>query len=119
MFRAREALYTPLRLGVWRARPILLFALVMVGVVLGPPIASAQLLNLSWIDNSRSQASSIIQRAPSSAGGINCGIAYSYTYSTTTEVTLTGTSQQDPRSAAGPAEDVSGLTRVVWPEMDS
>ena len=119
MFPAREALYTPLRLGVGRARPILLFALVMVGVVLGPSIASAQLLNLSSIDNSGSQASSTIQRAPSSAGHINCGMAHCYTYSTSTEVTLTGTSQQDPRSAVGPAAAVSRLTRVVWPEMGS
>ena len=68
MFPAREALYTPARLGVGRSRPILLFALVMVGIVLGPSIASAQLLNLSWIDNSGCQASFIIQRGTSTSG---------------------------------------------------
>src|SRR5439155_14902315 len=48
--------------------PLLLFALVTLGIVIGPSIARAQQLDLSWSDNSGGQAGFIIQRAPGSTG---------------------------------------------------
>jgi len=68
VFPAREGLYTHARARVGRSRPILLFALVTLAVILGPSIASAQLLNLSWIDNSGGTASFIVQRGTSTSG---------------------------------------------------
>ena len=53
---------------VSRARPLLLFALVTLGIVVSPSIARAQQLNLSWDDNSGGQAGFIIQRAPGNTG---------------------------------------------------
>jgi hypothetical protein len=48
--------------------PILLFALVTLGIVVEPSIASAQQLNLDWVDNSGGQAGFIIQRAVGTTG---------------------------------------------------
>ncbi len=68
MFPARHVLDTFARLWVGRARPLLLYGLVTLGVVVGPSIALAQQLNLSWVDNGDGQASFIIQRAPGTTG---------------------------------------------------
>jgi hypothetical protein len=51
-----------------QARPVLLFALVTLGVLVAPLIAQAQKLDLSWIDNSGGQARFIIQRATGNTG---------------------------------------------------
>jgi hypothetical protein len=87
----------------------------MVGVVFGPSIASAQLLTLSWIDNSGGQASFIIQRGTSTNGPysqiaqVPVGVV---TYSDTAVSFGTTDCYRDPAAA------VPGLTRAVWPEMD-
>ncbi len=47
--------------------PIRLFVLVTLGIALGPSIAPAAQLDLSWVDHSDGQASFIIQRATSAA----------------------------------------------------
>jgi len=65
---ARDVRHTRERLLVGRACPILLFTLVTLGVILGPSIARAAQLNLSWVDNSGSQAGFIIQRATGTTG---------------------------------------------------
>ena len=65
---AGRLVHTLARLGVRRARPTFLFALVILGVVVGPSIAPAQQLDLTWVDNSGGQASFIIQRATGSTG---------------------------------------------------
>jgi Divergent InlB B-repeat domain len=64
----RDVLHTLARLRVGHARPILLVALVTLGVIVGPSIASAAQLTLSWVDNSGGQASFIIQRATGTSG---------------------------------------------------
>jgi hypothetical protein len=56
------------RLWLGRASPVLLLVLVSLGVVVGPSIASAQQLKLSWVDNSGGEAGFTIQRAPSTTG---------------------------------------------------
>ncbi len=69
MFPARDALHGLARPGLRRSRSILLFfVLATLAIVPGPSIASAQLLSLSWIDNSGGQAGFIIQRATSTTG---------------------------------------------------
>ncbi len=68
MFPARHVLPTLARLRVGQSRPIFLFALVILGVVVGPSVTTAAQLNLSWVDNSGGQANFIIERAPGSAG---------------------------------------------------
>jgi len=65
---AREVLHTLARLRVGQSRPILLFALVTLGVVVGPAVATAAQLNLNWVDNSGGQAGFIIQRATGTTG---------------------------------------------------
>ena len=50
------------------SRPILLFALVTLGVAGGPSVTTAAQLNLTWVDNSGGQAGFIIQRAQSITG---------------------------------------------------
>ncbi len=68
MFPVRHVRHALTRRWVGRAHPFLLFALVTLGVVGAPSIASAQSLTLTWVDNSGGQASFIIQRAPSTSG---------------------------------------------------
>ena len=68
MSRARDVLHALPRLRVGHARPILLVALVTLGVIIGPSIASAAQLTLRWVDNSGGQASFIIQRATDTSG---------------------------------------------------
>ncbi len=68
MSPAKQDLYTHALPKVGRTYPILLFVLVTLGIALGPSIASAQQLSLSWIDNSGGQAGFIIQRATSTTG---------------------------------------------------
>jgi len=46
----------------------LLFALVTLGVVVGPAVATAAQLNLNWVDNSGGQAGFIIQRETGTTG---------------------------------------------------
>src|SRR5262245_34645006 len=63
----------PVPSGLVRARvgwlrPVTLFVLVILVVTLGHSVASAQQLNLSWVDNSGGQAGFIIQRAAGSTG---------------------------------------------------
>jgi hypothetical protein len=65
---ARGVLHTLARLGVGQSRPILLFALVTLGVVVGPAVTTAAQLNLNWVDNSGGQAGFIIQRATGTTG---------------------------------------------------
>ena len=71
MVTARLVLHQPARLALERARPILLLALVALGVVVAPSIALAQQLTLSWADTSGGQASFIIQRASGTTGPYN------------------------------------------------
>jgi List-Bact-rpt repeat protein len=68
VYPARGALYILGRLEVGWLRPIFLFALATLGIALGPSMVSAQLLSLSWVDNSGGQAGFIVQRATSTAG---------------------------------------------------
>ncbi|MDO8479285.1 MAG: fibronectin type III domain-containing protein [Candidatus Rokubacteria bacterium] len=68
VFRAPHVLHTLGPLWVRQSRPILLFALVSLSLVVGPAVATAQQLNLSWVDNSGGQAGFIIQRATGTGG---------------------------------------------------
>ena len=68
MCLARDAVHAVARLGVGRTHSFLLVAVVTLAIALGPSIASAQQLSLSWIDNSGGQAEFIIQRAPGTTG---------------------------------------------------
>ena len=68
MFPGKHLLHGLARLRVGRSRSILLFALLTLGVVVGPSIAPAQQLDLSWVDNSAGQAGFIVQRATGTAG---------------------------------------------------
>jgi List-Bact-rpt repeat protein len=79
------------QLLVGPSRSILLFALVALGVVVGPSIASAQQLNLSWVDNAGGQASFIIQRALGTTG----------TYTQIAQVPLGVTSYNDTAVSLG------------------
>src|SRR5262249_13021726 len=56
------------RFWIGRSSPILVFAVIILGIALCPSIAPAQQLNLSWTDNSSGQAGFIIQRASGSTG---------------------------------------------------
>ncbi len=91
MFPLRDVLHTLMGCSVGRVRPTLLFALVTLAVVLGPSIASAQQLNLSWDDNSGGQAGFIIQRAPGSTG----------TYTQIAQLPPGGTSYTDTSASLG------------------
>lgn len=68
MFPARDVRHARAPLRVVRARPTLLFALVTLGIILGPSIARAAQLNLRWVDNSGGQAGFIVQRAMGTTG---------------------------------------------------
>jgi uncharacterized repeat protein (TIGR02543 family) len=68
VFPAKDTVHAAARLRLGRTRPILLFALVTLATALGPSIASAQMLSLSWTDNSGGQAGFIIQRSTSTTG---------------------------------------------------
>jgi hypothetical protein len=68
VFPARDARRTPVRFRIKRARPILLFVLATLGVVLGPSTVRAAQLNLTWVDNSGGQAGFVIQRATGTTG---------------------------------------------------
>ena len=68
MFPARDFLHTFARLRVGQSRPVLPVALVALGVVVGPAVATAAQLNLTWVDNSAGQASFIIQRSTGNTG---------------------------------------------------
>ena len=67
MFPPRDVLHILAR-GVGQSRPILLFALVTLGVIVGPAVTTAAQLNLDWVDNSGGQAGFIIQRATGTTG---------------------------------------------------
>lgn len=68
MFPARDFLHTLARLRVGQSCPVLLVALVVLGVVVGPAVATAAQLNLTWVDNSAGQAAFIIQRSTGNTG---------------------------------------------------
>ena len=91
MFPAREALRTAERTRIGRLHPIPFFLLLTLGVALGPAIAQAQQLTLSWIDNSGGDASFIIQRATSTTGP----------YSATVQVPVGTTSYSDTAVSLG------------------
>jgi hypothetical protein len=71
VFPAKESLCAHARAKVGRTHPVLLFILVTLVFSLGPSIALAQQLSLSWIDNSGGQAGFTIQRGSSSSGPFN------------------------------------------------
>ena len=65
---ARKLLHRLTRSSIGKSRSILFVTLITFGVVVSPLIASAQQLNLSWVDNSGGQAGFLIQRATGSTG---------------------------------------------------
>ena len=67
MFSARDVLHALAQLRVGQSRSTFL-ALVILCVAVGPAVATAAQLTLSWIDNSDGQASFIIQRATGTTG---------------------------------------------------
>jgi hypothetical protein len=79
---------------VFPPRSIVLFALVTLGVVLGPSIALAVQLDLNWVDNSDGKASFIIQRAAD-------GTASSGQYTHIAQVALGVTSYSDTAVSPG------------------
>jgi List-Bact-rpt repeat protein len=68
VFPASHVLHGVARLRLGQRPSILLFALVALGVVVGPSAAPAQQLDLSWVDNSGGEAGFIIQRATGTTG---------------------------------------------------
>jgi hypothetical protein len=68
VFPARESLCAHARAKVGRTNSVLLFILVTLIFSLGPSIALAQQLSLSWSDNSGGQAGFSIQRGTSTSG---------------------------------------------------
>jgi Divergent InlB B-repeat domain len=68
VFPAKESLCAHARAKVGRTHPVLLFILVTLVFSLGPSIALAQQLNLTWTDNSGGQAGFVIQRGPGTSG---------------------------------------------------
>jgi len=65
---ARNLLHRLTQFRIGKLRSILFVTLVTFGVVGSPLIASAQQLNLSWVDNSGGQSAFLIQRATGSTG---------------------------------------------------
>jgi hypothetical protein len=68
VFPAKESLCAHARAKAGRTYPVLLFILVTLVFSLGPSIALAQQLSLSWTDNSGGQAGFVIQRGTSTSG---------------------------------------------------
>ena len=66
MFRAGAIVRSLAQNRLGQFHPI--FLLLLIGMALGPSIASAQQLTLSWIDNSGGQAGFIVQRAIGTTG---------------------------------------------------
>jgi hypothetical protein len=71
VFPAKETLYARVRATVGRTHPVLLFILATLIFSLGPSIALAQQISLSWTDNSGGQAGFVIQRGASTSGPYN------------------------------------------------
>jgi hypothetical protein len=90
VFPPRDVLHTLAR-GVGQSRPILLFALVTLGVVVGPAVTTAEQLNLNWVDNSGGQAGFIVQRATGTTG----------TYTQIAQTALGVVSYSDPTVSLG------------------
>ena len=68
MFPAKESLCAHASAKLGRTHPVLLFTLVTLVFSLGPSIALAQQLSLTWTDNSGGQAGFIIQRGTGTSG---------------------------------------------------
>jgi hypothetical protein len=68
VFLAKDVLHSLVRIWVGRSCPILLFALVTLPVFLGPSVARAAQLELTWVDLSGGEAGFIIQRATGTTG---------------------------------------------------
>jgi hypothetical protein len=63
-----NVLHALARFWVGQSRLILLFALVTLGLFVGPAVTTAAQLTLSWVDNAGGQAGFIIQRATGTSG---------------------------------------------------
>jgi hypothetical protein len=76
------------------SRSVVLFALVTLGVVLGPSIAPAAQLDLNWVDHSDGQASFVIQRSANGTGS-------SAQYTSVAQVAVGVTSYSDTTVSLG------------------